>query len=181
MVILKQTVQPFYTSSPTAAFGDATCCICRELLTDPVVLDCGGEHMVCCSHLPQLSACPLCRDPVCQPRAPQQSVLRMLRALRERQAAPEMQVFVRDILGKTATVDVGPKDSVLGLKKRMEDRTGMRVQEQRLIAAGKVLQDDQMLGDCGIKNGDTVHLIARMRGGGVESLTDGFGLACPRR
>lgn len=75
-----------------------------------------------------------------------------------------MQIFVKTVNGKTIAVDVEPSDSVQSLKQTIFDREGIKVDEQRLIYAGKQLDDERTIDDYGIQKEATIHLVLRLRG-----------------
>ena len=76
-----------------------------------------------------------------------------------------MQIFVKTLNGKTLTIDVAPSDSVESLKKVLSSQIGVHRDEQRLVFAGKQLEDQRTLSDYNIQKDSTVYLILRMKGG----------------
>ena len=82
-----------------------------------------------------------------------------------RHAAPA-QIFIKTLTGRKQAMTFEPTDEVLQIKRQLQEKEGIQVDQIRLIYSGKQLADDKPLEFYNIQAGGTIHMVLQLRGGG---------------
>ena len=72
------------------------------------------------------------------------------------------QYFVKTLSGKTITLDLNCNDTVLNIKRKIQNKEGIPIEQQRIIYAGRQLEDNKTILDYQIKSESTFHLVLKL-------------------
>ncbi|KAF7033542.1 hypothetical protein CFC21_044625 [Triticum aestivum] len=75
-----------------------------------------------------------------------------------------MKIYVKMLAGNTITLEVGRSETVNSVKVKLYELDGMPPRQQRLIFAGKQLEDHRTLADYNIRKESTIQLVGRLCG-----------------
>ncbi|KAL9648890.1 hypothetical protein ABK040_003820 [Willaertia magna] len=82
-----------------------------------------------------------------------------------------MQLTVKSLSGSTNKFQVEEEDKILYIKKLIQEKIGIRIEQQRLVLNGKILSDDKSIKESNVNVNTVLQLILQLKGGGSLNLT----------
>ena len=79
-----------------------------------------------------------------------------------------IQIFAKTLTGKTFTINISPEDKIFMLKFFIQLIEGIPFDQQRIVFAGRQLEDNRLISDYNIKYDATIHLVLSLRGGNTK-------------
>ena len=79
-----------------------------------------------------------------------------------------MQLLVKTVSGRTLALEVQPSETVEDVKKMLQEKENIDYENQRLVFAGKELEDTETIGSYNIAGEATVEMLFKMAGGVIE-------------
>lgn len=76
-----------------------------------------------------------------------------------------MQITIKTLTGRKQTFNFEETDTVADVKKQLQEKEGIGLDQIRLIYSGKQLADEMTLKSYNITAGGTIHMVLQLRGG----------------
>lgn len=85
----------------------------------------------------------------------------------------KLRIFIRSLNGENHECNINPNDNVEIIKQKVYLITGYKPDEQRLIFAGKQMEEGCLCQNYNLQSDSTIHFVLRLRGGMFLQITAG--------
>lgn len=75
-----------------------------------------------------------------------------------------MQIWIKTLTARKTAIDVDDSTTIMDIKKELNEKEGISVEQIRLIFQGRQMSDAATLGSLGVKAGDQLHMVLALRG-----------------